>query len=95
MARELGVLKVGCVSVDGSHIRANASKDKNVTYDRAGELIEQLKLDIAELLKKAETADQADPAGEELPQELARRETLKAKLEEARSKAESRARAGG
>jgi len=39
LAREIGVLKVGTVSVDGTHIRANASKDKNVRYDRAGELV--------------------------------------------------------
>ena len=41
-AREIGVLKVGTVSTDGSKIRANASKHRSLTYQRAGELVEQL-----------------------------------------------------
>lgn len=42
LAREMGVLKVGRVSVDGTHLAANASKDRNVRYDRAGQLDERL-----------------------------------------------------
>jgi len=54
MARMLKLLKVGTVSVDGTHLRANASKNQNVTYDRAGELIEELKQEVSALLEQAE-----------------------------------------
>jgi transposase len=42
LARELKLLKVGTVSVDGTTLKANASKNRNVRYDRAGELVQQL-----------------------------------------------------
>lgn len=94
LARSMGVLKVGSVSVDGTHLRASASKDRNVRYDRAGELERQLELDVAELLKKAESADASGANdGESLPDEIARREKLKAKMQEARAELERRARA--
>ena len=92
-AKEIGVLKVGTVSTDGSKIRANASKHRSVTYQRAAELVEQLQQEIQELLQKAEDADNADrEEGQQLRGELSRRETLKAKLEEARLRLEERAR---
>ena len=93
LAREMGVLKVGTVSVDGTHIRANASKDKNVTYERAGELREALEGDIKELLEKAEQADlgKSDEGGK-LPEEIARREALLEKMEAARERLEAEAR---
>lgn len=92
LARELNLLKVGTVSVDGTTIKASASKNRNVRYDRAGELIEQLKGEVRELLGKAERADHADvdKAGS-LPQELAHRQALQAKLEAARRRIEDRA----
>lgn len=91
MAREMKILKVGTVSVDGTHIRANASKDRNVSYERSAELIEQLRQEVSELMKQAENADKDNsPTGQELPQEIARREVLKAKLEDARIKIEER-----
>ena len=93
LARTMGVLRVGTVSVDGTHLRANASKDRNVRYDRAGELEQQLRRDIAQLLQQAEQTDrQDDAAGQSLPQELARRETLRQKLQQAREQLERRAR---
>jgi len=93
LARELGVLKVGTVSTDGSQIRANASKHRNVTYGRAGELIEQLRLEVGDLMQQAEVADNADrEEGQQLPAEIARREALKARLEQARGRLEERAR---
>lgn len=92
LARELGVLKVGTVSVDGTHIKANASKDKNVRYDRAGELEQQLRDDIQELLAKAEQTDRQDEAdGQSLPDEIARRERLLEKMQQARAQLEQRA----
>jgi len=94
LARELGVLRVGKVSVDGTKLKANASKYKNVRYDRAGELIVQLKLEVQELLDKAEQQDREDsPDGQNLPEELSHKESLKRKLEAARKRIESRAQA--
>jgi hypothetical protein len=60
LAREMDVLRVGTISIDGTKIDANASKDKNVHYDRAGEFEEKLEKDIQELLEKAEDADNSD-----------------------------------
>lgn len=91
-AREIGVLKVGTVSVDGTKIRANASKHKSVMYGRAGELIEQLDLEVKALLEAAEKADHVDADdGQRLPEGVARRKALKAKLKEARERLEQRA----
>lgn len=94
LAQEMGVLKLGTVSVDGSKIRSNASKDKNVRYDRAKELEAQLRTDVNELLFKADEADnESAEDGQKLPDELARREALLEKLEKARASLEARAKA--
>ena len=92
LAREMGVLKVGTVSVDGTHIKAYASKNKSVRYDRAGELEQQLRNDIQQLLDEAEQTDQQDQAdGQSLPEEIARRERLLEKMEQSRAQLEQRA----
>jgi hypothetical protein len=92
LAKELKVLKVGTVSTDGSKIKANASKNRNVAYERAGELVEQLKQEVNELLLKAEEADRSElEEGQQLPKEIARHDALKAKLEKAREDLEQRA----
>jgi transposase len=94
MAKELKLLKVGMVSVDGTKIDASASITKSVRYDRAKQLVEQLKLDIAELMQQAENADgsgEVDP--QRLPQEIARREALRDKLDAACKTLEARAKA--
>jgi hypothetical protein len=84
---------VGTVSVDGTHIKANASKHKSVRYDRAGELEAQLREDIEELLEQAERQDgQEEADGQSLPEEIARRERLREKMQEARRRLEERAR---
>lgn len=93
LAREMKILKVGTISVDGTQVQANASKYKNVSYDRAAQLDKQLEMDIAALLKEAEAADAADDSqGRGLPQEIARREKLRAKMKQAREQLEARAR---
>ena len=94
LAKELKLVKVGLVSVDGSKFEANASKHRSVTYERAGELVDQLKLEIAELMARAEAADDDgadDPQA--LPKEIARREALREKLDAARGRLEARAKA--
>lgn len=92
LARSLRVLKVGTVSVDGTHLRANASKDRNVRYDRAGELDRQLKEDIDRLLEQAEQTDRdEDDDGQSLPKEIGRRQKLREKMRKAREELERRA----
>jgi len=93
VAREMKLLKVGTVSVDGTHIRANASKHKSLRYDRAGELERLLEKDVAELMARAEKSD-SDPSPDDqsLPKEIARRERLLEKMREARRTLEERAR---
>ena len=98
LARELKLLKVGIVSVDGTKIDANANKHKSVRYDRASELRAQLRLEITELMAKAEAADtagEADP--QSLPAEIAHRAALQAKLDAAcqRLEAEAKTRSEG
>ena len=92
LARELGLLKLGTVSIDGTHIKANASKDKNVTYERANELRQLLKEDVQELLQLAEQADEKDKDPQKLPEALDRRQKLLSKMERACSVIEERAR---
>jgi len=94
MARQAGLLRVGTVSVDGTKIDASASKIRSVRYDRARELRAKLAADIAQLTTQAEAADAAGaPDPQALPGELARRETLKAKLDAACDRMEAEARA--
>src|SRR4029450_13375198 len=92
VAREMGVLKLGTVGLDGTKIHANASRHSALSYEHAGKIEAQLKAEVAELLARAEAADQADVAdGMSIPEELARREDRLAKLAEARAKLEARA----
>ena len=94
LAKELKLVTLGVVSVDGSKFDAAASKHRSVRYDRAGELIGQLRLEIADLMERAEAADAG--AGEDaqaLPEEIARREALCARLDAARRRLEAQARA--
>jgi transposase len=94
LAKELKLVKVGVVSVDGSKVAADASKHRSVTYQRAGALIAQLKREIADLLGRAEAADacgEADPQA--LPKAIARREALRAQLDAARRRLEAQAKA--
>ena len=94
LAKELKLLRVGTVSVDGTKIDANASKHRGVRYDRAKELRAQLELEIAQLLEQAEGADsQEGPDGQQLPQGLKRREVLKSKLDAACARLEAQAKA--
>lgn len=81
LAKELELLKLGNIALDGTHIKANASIDKNVNYQRAVEIREQLALDIADLMDQAEKADQRDNDEQKLPDEIARREKLIKKMD--------------
>jgi transposase len=92
LAREMGVLSLGTVALDGTKIHANASRHSALSYEHAGKLEAQLKAEVAELLAKAEAADKADvPDGMSIPEELERREERLKKLAEARAKIAARA----
>jgi transposase len=93
LAREMGLLKLGMVALDGTKIHANASRHSALFYEHAGRLEAQLQAEVAELMAKAEAADQADsPDGMSIPDELAHREDRRRLLAEARAKIEARAR---
>lgn len=93
LAREVKLLKVGTVSIDGTKILANASKHAANSYGKAGELIGTLENEVSQLIAKAEDADSTPlEDGLSIPQEIARRETRKAQLQAAREVIEARAR---
>jgi transposase len=98
MALEVGAVKVGRVSLDGTKLKANASKHRAMSYGRMIEKQRQLKDEVKRLLEQAEAADEAedreygDSRGDELPEELRRRETRLARIKEAKKALEQRAR---
>lgn len=99
MALESGAMKLGRVSLDGTKIKANASKHKAMSYGRMKEKQEQLKQEVQQLLAQAEAADAEEDErhgryqrGDELPAELRRRETRLAKIKQAKKVLEQRAR---
>src|SRR5260370_224278 len=98
MALECGAIQLGRVSLDGTKLKANASKHKAMSYGRMKEKQQQLKEEVKQLLAAAEAADEAEDRqygsqrGDELPVELQRRETRLAKIKEAKKVLEQRAR---
>jgi len=92
IAAQMEILKVGSVSLDGSKVKANASKHKALSYEHASKLEAQIKAEVAELLKKAEAADNADlPDGMSIPEELKRREDRLSAIASAKAEIERRA----
>lgn len=98
MALECGAIQLGRVSLDGTKVKANASKHKAMSYGRMKEKQPQLKEEVKQLLERAEAADQQEDGqygtqrGDELPEELQRRETRLAKIKAAKKVIEQRAR---
>ena len=100
LCRRAGLVQLGQVAVDGTKIKANASKHKAMSYRRMQETEAALAAEVAELLRRAEATDQdedvrygPDQRGDELPAELARRESRLAKIREAKAALEAEARA--
>ena len=94
LAKELKLLRVGRVSVDGTKMKANASKRRSIRYDRAVALREQLRGEVKDLLAKAERADRAGEADpQQLPEGLARRQRLESQLDAACERLERQAKA--
>jgi transposase len=93
VAVEMGMRKLGTVAVDGTKIHANASRHSALSYEHANKIEAQLKAEVADLMARAEAADQADaPDGMSVPEELARRETRLAAMASAKATIEARAR---
>ena len=98
LAREMGAPRVGRVALDGSKVKANASKHKAMSYGRMRDKQQQLRDEVNQLLARAEAADAADEAaygpdqrGDELPPELQRRESRLKRIREAKRALEARA----
>jgi transposase len=94
-----GLARVGTIALDGTKVKANASRHKAMSYDRMKTEEARLKEEIAKLLAEAEATDKAedsehglDRQGDELPDELARRQSRLAKIQAARKLLEERAR---
>ena len=99
IALQAGTMKLGRVVLDGSKLKANASKHKAMSYGRMEEEEQRLKEQVKRLLEQAEKVDAEEDArygrersGDELPEELARRETRLEKIREAKRVLEERAR---
>jgi len=99
IALEAGAMKVGRVALDGTKVKANASKHKAMSYDRMAEKEKQLKAEVKQMLEQAEAADAEEDArfgqdrsGDEMPAELERRQTRLKKIKEAKRALAERAR---
>ena len=95
-----GLVKLGHVALDGTKVRANASRHKAMSYRRMKEKEEQLAAEVAELLRRAQEVDDEedrrygkDKRGDELPEELAFREGRLEKIREAMAALEAEAQA--
>ena len=92
VAHEMGVMKLGSVSLDGTKIKANASKHHALSWEHACKLEKQLKGEIEELLRKAQRADKENlPEGMNIPEELVRRESRLEAIAAAKAEIERRA----
>jgi transposase len=94
-----GLARVGTIALDGTKVKANASRHKAMSYDRMKSEAIRLKEEIAKLLAEAAATDKAedlehgpDRHGDELPDELARRQGRLAKIQQAKKLLEERAR---
>lgn len=93
VAAEMGLTELGDVSIDGSKFKANASKHKAMSWERACQLEDQLSEEVAELLEKAEAADQQDDHQNSLPEELERRRERLEQIRRAKEMIQKRAEA--
>src|SRR6266849_4710657 len=100
LCQKAGLVKLGHVAIDGTKIQANASKHKAMSYGRMGEAEQKLQAEVEALLRHAEEVDEAEDRqygkgqrGDELPAELARRESRLKKIREAKAALEAEAQA--
>jgi transposase len=100
LCQKAGLVKLGHIALDGTKVKANASRHKAMSYGRMKQEEKRLKEEIHDLLTKAEAVDQqedkeygADRRGDELPKELARRESRLKRIQEAKKALEAEAKA--
>lgn len=99
LCQKAGLVKLGHVCLDGTKVKANASKHKAMSYGRMQEEEKRLEAEVRELLKRAQEVDEEEDRrygkgkrGDELPQELAFRESRLKKIREAKAALEAEAR---
>jgi transposase len=99
LCRKAGLVKLGHVAIDGSKLQANASKHKAMSYGRMLETEQKLQAEVEELLRRAQETDAQEDQqygkgkrGDELPEELARRESRLQKIRQAKAELEAEAR---
>lgn len=97
LARESGLVKLGRVGIDGTKVKANASKHKAMSYKRMKQREQELEAQIKELARRAEAQDEAEDAeygvdcrGDEIPEELRRREQRLEAIRAAKARLEAR-----
>jgi transposase len=92
LAREMKLLKLGHIALDGTKIEANASKHKALSWAHANKIEAQLRQEVQQLLALAESSDRAAvPDGMDVPAEIARREDRLSAIAQAKAKIEQRA----
>jgi transposase len=92
IARQMQLLKLGTIALDGTKIHANASRHSALSYGHAQKIEVQLEAEVKELLARAEAADQEPlPEGLSIPEELSRREQRLAAIRQAKAQIEARA----
>ena len=102
LCQQAGLVKLGRIAVDGTKIKANASKHKAMSYGRMKTTEERLEKEVRQLLEQAEATDQeedrrygSERRGDELPEELSRRESRLKKIREAKAALEEKVRKTG
>lgn len=100
LCQKAGLANLGHISLDGTKVKANASKHKAMSYDRMEKTIQQLEAEVKQLLEEAQTVDEDEDARygkgkriDEIPQDLQRRQERIAKIKEAKASIEAQAKA--
>jgi transposase len=92
IAKQMKLLKLGTIALDGTKVHANASRHSALSYGHAQKIESQLEAEVKEMLARAEAADQEPlPEGLSIPKELARREVRLAAIRQAKAQIEARA----
>lgn len=91
IAGQMGLVELGDVSIDGTKVKANASKHKAMSWERACQLEEQLSEEVAELMAHAEEVDREQVETQQLPEEIAHRTKRLKQIRQAKAMIEERA----
>src|SRR5208283_2458249 len=99
LAKQMGMVKLGYVALDGTKVKANASKHKAMSYDRMNKRLDEVRAEVEELLKRAQATDDLEDKkygkgvrGDEIPKELRFKQGRIEKIEEAKAALEEQAR---